>query len=136
MLEVYKPNIFIGDGLKTKFGIRLADKGIFGAFFMGSVFALAFCPYSAVMFFGLLIPLSIQSDITGMSFPIIFGIGTGLPVLLFAILLGISSAFARVYVKKLSRIEPYIRKPIGAIFMIYVAYMLIIFISRVFFLRP
>ncbi|MCD1293942.1 sulfite exporter TauE/SafE family protein [Methanocella sp. CWC-04] len=124
MLEVYKPNIMFGDGLKSKYGIQLSDRGTMGAFLLGVVFALAFCPYTAVMFFGLLVPLALNSDLVGMSYPLLFGIGTGLPVLIFALLLGVSAAFARSYVKKIVKAEPYIRKPIGAIFIIYGIYLL------------
>ncbi len=55
MVELVKPNISIGDSLKVKYGLKLSDKGALGAFGIGAIFALAFCPYTAVMFFGLLI---------------------------------------------------------------------------------
>lgn len=129
MLELVKPNISIGDSLKAKYGLKLSDKGALGAFGLGAIFALAFCPYTAVMFFGLLIPLSLSSGIMGMSFPLLFGIGTGLPVLGFAILLGISATFAKAYINKIVKAEPYVRKALGAIFVLYGLYLVATYFS-------
>lgn len=123
MLELLKPNISAGDRLKEKYGLLLSDKGLAGSFGLGAIFALAFCPYTAVMFFGLLIPLALSSSVLGVSFPILFGIGTGLPVLAFAILLGVSTTFAKEYIARVVKIEPYIRKALGGIFVLYGLYL-------------
>jgi cytochrome c biogenesis protein CcdA len=132
MVELVKPNISIGDGLKAKYGLKLSDKGALGAFGIGALFALAFCPYTAVMFFGLLIPLALSSSVMGISYPLLFGIGTGLPVLLFAALLSISATFAKTCLSKVVKAEPYVRKALGAGFILYGAYLLIAYISAVF----
>lgn len=55
-------------------------------FFLGFVFALSFCPYSGVLYFVMLIPLTIQST-AGLTLPVIFAIATGIPVIIFAWLL-------------------------------------------------
>jgi cytochrome c biogenesis protein CcdA len=123
MLELVRPNVSIGDGLKAKYGLELSRRGVLGAFFLGIVFALAFCPYTAVMFFGLLIPIALESSYFGISYPLLFGIGTGLPVLVFAVLLGVSATFARSYVAKIIKAEPYVRKTLGAAFLFYGFYL-------------
>jgi cytochrome c-type biogenesis protein len=123
MLGLWKPNISVGDGLKAKYGLKLSEKGILGAFGLGAVFALAFCPYTAVMFFGLLMPFALTANATGMSFMAVFGVGTGLPVLVFAVLLGISASFAKAYIAKIVRFEPYLRKTLGAGFILYGLYL-------------
>ena len=125
MLGLVRPAFSVGDGLKSKYGIKLSDKGILGAFGLGVVFALAFCPYTAVMFFGMLIPLALNSDVLGISYPLVFGVGTGLPVLIFAVLLGTSAAFAKAYLARITKIEPYIRKVLGAGFIIFGLYMIV-----------
>jgi len=56
---------------------------------LGIVFALAFCPYSGVLYFGMLIPMTITSP-SGLYLPLIFAIGTGLPVIIIAWLLAFS----------------------------------------------
>lgn len=63
-----------------------------GSFLLGIIFALAFCPYSGVLYFGTLIPLSINlsangSLLTAVMMPILYGIGDALPVLILALLL-------------------------------------------------
>ena len=46
-----------GSGRLQHLGSKVADWGIVGGFFLGVLFALAFCPFSAILFFGVLIPL-------------------------------------------------------------------------------
>jgi cytochrome c biogenesis protein CcdA len=65
---------------------RLGDMGVVGSGLLGFLFALAFCPVSAALFFGSLLPLAIQQQSTWL-LPAIFGIGSALPVLVFGILL-------------------------------------------------
>ena len=69
-----------GSGRANSLGTRLAGCGILGEFLMGTVFALAFCPVSAALYFGGLMPSVVQS---GASFvlPLSYGAGTALPVL-------------------------------------------------------
>jgi len=81
------------------------NKGEAGAFLMGAVFAFAFCPYSGLMFFGLLIPLALGSSY-GMILPGIFGIGVSIPVLIFVGLLYFSASRARNYGRFISSIWP------------------------------
>ncbi|WP_424358908.1 aromatic aminobenezylarsenical efflux permease ArsG family transporter [Methanocella sp. MCL-LM] len=131
MLELIKPNISVGDGLKAKYGLELSKRGVAGSFFLGAIFALAFCPYTAVMFFGLLVPLALESSYVGVSYPLLFGIGTGLPVLIFAILLGVSATFARAYVARIVKVEPYVRKVLGAGFLLYGLYLTITYLLSI-----
>ncbi|MQK95227.1 sulfite exporter TauE/SafE family protein, partial [Escherichia coli] len=63
---------------------RLDNAGIIGSFLLGAIFSLSFCPISAALFFGALIPLAIKADFMSIWLPLIYGAGTGLPVLLFA----------------------------------------------------
>jgi cytochrome c biogenesis protein CcdA len=81
-------------------GKRLAETGVIGAGLLGFLFALAFCPVSAALFFGSLLPLAIQQKSTWL-LPAVFGIGSALPVLVFGILLTVarqsaSRAFGRL----------------------------------------
>jgi len=75
-----------GTGGLNQLGTRLASKGILGEFAMGVVFALAFCPTSAALFFGGLLPAVIKSN-SAVSLPLAYGIGTALPVILAVALL-------------------------------------------------
>lgn len=48
---------------------------------LGLLFALAFCPESGIVYFGMLIPMSVESSM-GYLLPVAFAIGTGIPVIL------------------------------------------------------
>ncbi len=58
------------------------------SFLLGAVFALAFCPYSGLLYFGTLIPLTLlQPASWSWLMPVMFGLGDALPVLVIATLL-------------------------------------------------
>ncbi|MCX7829508.1 MAG: aromatic aminobenezylarsenical efflux permease ArsG family transporter [Acidobacteria bacterium] len=76
---------FSGSLIGAEKGVKLASKGFFGGFLLGFIFALSFCPVSAALFFGSLIPLAV-SNASPFLHPLIYGIGTGLPVVLVATL--------------------------------------------------
>lgn len=96
---------------------KLSKKGYLGSFLLGALFALSFCPFSAVMYFGMLIPLSIASKDVIFA-PMIFGIATGLPVILTSYLLSVSVSKLAKVMKKIESFEKWIRIIAGAIFII------------------
>ncbi|MBU0546714.1 MAG: aromatic aminobenezylarsenical efflux permease ArsG family transporter [Patescibacteria group bacterium] len=67
----------------------LTTKGYVGSLLLGVLFALAFCPYSGVLFFGVLIPLVLKSS-EGLLLAPLFAFGTGLPVIVFSFLIAFS----------------------------------------------
>lgn len=100
-----------------EFKEKLSQKGYWGSTLLGSLFALAFCPYSGVLFFGVLIPLILTSPESILLAPI-FGLGTGLPVILFSILLAVSmQKFSQVF-NLTTKIEVYLRKAVAIIFIL------------------
>ena len=96
---------------------RLAEKGTFGSFPLGILFALAFCPVSAALFFGGLIPIAVKAQ-SGIGLPLIYGIGTGLPVLLFAFLMASGTGYINNLYYRITRIEFYTKKITGIIFIL------------------
>lgn len=70
--------------------VRVERWGLASALPMGFVFALAFCPVSAALFFGSLLPLSVGSGHTVLV-PLVYGLGTALPVVGFAMALAWSA---------------------------------------------
>ncbi len=86
-----------GMGNLNELGPRLAEKGWIGELLMGAVFAMAFCPVSAALFFGGLIPSVVQSG-SNIILPITYGIGTALPVILAVIIVagGINAASSKI----------------------------------------
>ena len=84
---------------------------------MGIVFALAFCPYSGVLYFGMLIPMTIVS-IKGLYLPFVFAIATGLPVIIFAWIVGYSvSSIGNIY-NKLNVFHKWFNRIVAAVFII------------------
>lgn len=97
---------------------RYVEKGgILGAFWLGLLFALSFCPISAALFFGSLIPLSLQHQ-SSVILPSFYGLGTGLPVMLFAMLIALSTQAVGKAFNILTRIELWARRITGGIFII------------------
>ena len=94
---------------------------------LGIVFALAFCPYSGVLYFGMLIPMTISSA-SGLYLPIIFAIATGIPVIIFAWLLAYTvSGVGKLY-NSLKIFEIWFRRVISVIFIgIGIYYVIIIY---------
>jgi cytochrome c-type biogenesis protein len=64
-------------------------KGSWGSLLLGMLFAMAFCPTSGVLYFGMLIPMSAQAT-AGYLLPIVFALATGLPVIIVAWILAFS----------------------------------------------
>ncbi len=83
-------------------------------FLLGVIFALAFCPYSGVLYFGMLIPLTISSS--GLHLPVVFAIATGIPVIIFAWLIAYTiSGIGNLY-KSIKSFEYWLRKVVAVIF--------------------
>jgi sulfite exporter TauE/SafE len=97
MLDVLKINFPALSKLSNKIGEK--GKGSYwNTLLLGMIFALAFCPYSGVLYFAMLIPITVVSA-SGLYLPVVFAIATGLPVIIFAWLL----AYAMGNVGKLYR---------------------------------
>ena len=103
----------MGDGLKK----RVDAMGIWGSLLLGIVFALSFCPTSAALFFGSLVPLSLKVN-SSIALPVIYGIGTALPVMVFAVLLAISAQSVGKAYNVLAKIEWWARMITGWIFIL------------------
>jgi cytochrome c biogenesis protein CcdA len=106
-----------GEGLLSKLTDRFKDKGFLGAFMLGLLFALAFCPYSGALYFGSLIPMTLAPS-GGLHLPLIFALGTGLPVLLFAGLMAYSmNQLSRVF-NAVQKVEKVMRYVAGGVFVL------------------
>jgi cytochrome c biogenesis protein CcdA len=94
---------------------RMADRGVLGAAALGVLFALSLCPVSAGLFFGGLIPLAISAH-SRVVLPAVYGLGTGLPVVLFAVLIALGArGVARVF-RALTGFERVARAATGVTF--------------------
>ncbi len=83
--------------------------GYFDALLLGVIFAMAFCPYSGVLFFGMLVPLTIAST-SGLYLPVVFAIATGIPVILFAWLIAFAISEVGMFYNKIKIFEKWFRR--------------------------
>lgn len=128
MLNVIKLNFLGKLNFAEKLTEKLEGKGLLGSFLIGVVFALAFCPYSGALYFGMLIPMTI-SNIDGLFLPIIFAFGTALPVILFTYLLAYTAGSVGVFYNKIVNTEKVMRFIAGATFVAIGIYYVLIFIG-------
>ena len=90
LLEIFNIR-FSGGGVSDKITKKIETWGIWGAGVMGLLFALAFCPVSAALFFGSLIPIAVEHQ-SSVVMPTVYGIGTALPVVGFAVLIALAAS--------------------------------------------
>lgn len=101
----------------TQLKEKLSEKGLLGAFLLGVIFALAFCPFSAILFFAMLIPLAINAK-DFIFIPASFAIATGLPVIIFSLILTKSVSTLSKTMNKVQTFEKYSRRIIAIIFIL------------------
>ena len=106
-----------GSGMSEGLQKRVDAMGIWGALLLGVVFALTFCPTSAALFFLSLVPLSLKVN-SSVALPAIYGVGTALPVIVFAVLLAASAQSVGKAYNVLAKIEWWARMITGWIFIL------------------
>ncbi|MDP8217974.1 MAG: aromatic aminobenezylarsenical efflux permease ArsG family transporter [Candidatus Theseobacter exili] len=118
-----------GISLSEKHHNKLVESGAPGAFLLGLFFALAFCPVSAALFFGSLIPLALNSKV-GPLLPFIYGVGTGLPVLIFAVAIALGVTSLSHWFRWIAKLEYYTRRITGIIFILVGLYYIGVYILK------
>jgi cytochrome c biogenesis protein CcdA len=96
---------------------RLGEGGPAGAALLGVLFALSFCPISAALFFGSLLPLSVQHG-SRLLLPSLFGLGTGLPVAVMAIALAAGGQALAKSIQRIGSFESVARRATGVVFIL------------------
>jgi len=126
MLDLIRINFPGLSSLTEKF----SKKGVgsyWSVLLLGIIFALAFCPYSGVLYFGMLIPLTLSSS-EGILLPVIFAIATGIPVIIFAWLIAYTLSGVAGFYNKLKTFEIWFRRVIAVLFIaIGIYYIYIVF---------
>ena len=112
MIKINLPGSGIGKGVQE----RIETWGVWGAGALGVVFALSFCPVSAALFFGSLIPLAVDNG-SSVLLPTLYGIGTGLPVFVVAVLIASGAHAAGKSLDKLALVGRWARQITGSIFL-------------------
>ena len=115
MFGIVKINFNNGGEKIEKIKVWLSQKGYMGSLLLGVLFALAFCPYSGVLFFGVLIPLVLKST-ESLLLPPIFALGTGLPVIVFSFLIAFSMQKVSKAFQIVQKVEKVMRYGVAVIF--------------------
>ena len=129
--------LFMLDIIKIKFpgfsGItdKIGEKGkgsYWSTLLLGMMFALAFCPYSGVLYFMMLIPMTVASA-SGLYLPVLFAIATGLPVIVFAWLLAYAVGNVGKLYNHIKSFELWFRRVVSVIFIgVGIYYILVLFL--------
>jgi cytochrome c biogenesis protein CcdA len=111
LLQVNLPGFGVGEGVQR----RVEAWGVWGASALGFVFALSFCPVSAALFFGSLLPLAIKTG-SSVFLPSLYGVGTALPVFIFAVFIALGTRTVGKALDKLALTERWARRGTGVVF--------------------
>lgn len=94
---------------------RVKRGGAWGALVLGGVFALSFCPVSAAIFFGMLVPLAAKHR-SVLVLPGVYGVATGVPVALLAVAVAFGAARIGDAFRAAARFERWARPATGIVF--------------------
>lgn len=117
-------------GVSEGLAQRAERMGVLGAGLLGMLFALAFCPVSAALFFGSLFALALRNS-SPVLLPALYGLGTALPVVVFAVLIALSANLVAKFFKSLSAFEWWARRVTGAVFILAGIYLSLHYIYNV-----
>lgn len=127
MLDVLKIKFPGMSGLTSKMETK-TRWGFWDVLLLGMVFALAFCPYSGILYFGMLIPMTVASA-SGLYLPAVFALATGIPVIILAWILAFSVGSISGVYNKIRNFEIWFRRVVAVLFVIIGVY----YIFRVYF---
>ena len=118
-----------GGGLRARLGKRVEGWGIWAGLALGVLFALSFCPSSAALFFGSLVPLAVKFE-SSFLLPTVYGAGTALPVIVFAVLISVGAQAVGNAFQHVASFERWARRITGVIFIAVGLYFSLVFIFR------
>jgi cytochrome c biogenesis protein CcdA len=110
LIPIRWPGTNPGEGFQQRAG----RMGMWGAGLLGIGFALSFCPISGALYFGSLLPLSLQHN-SKLLLPALFGVGTALPVVVFAIIIAWSANLLGKAFDSITKVERFARIATGVV---------------------
>jgi len=125
MLEIVDIPSIGGQGWLQKIELYLGEKGYLGGFLLGVIFALALCPFAAVLFFGMLIPIALKTG-DAIFVPAVFGIATALPVIIISLVLVSGVNRVSGMMTAVQKNEKWIKWAVAAVFIIVGVYYIVI----------
>lgn len=125
LLEIVDVLLPGGYGWLQKIEAWLGEKGYIGGFLLGVVFALALCPFSAVLFFGMLIPVVLKAG-DAILVPAVFAIATALPVIIISLALVYGVHRVSGMLATVQKMEKWIKWAVAVVFIVVGMYYLLI----------
>ena len=125
MLDFLKFNIPFLSKITSSVSQKNIKRNYLNAFLLGILFALAFCPYGAIIYFGGLIPLTLASS-TGLLLPPVFAFATGLPVIIIAWLLAYSVSNIGNFYNRMKSFEKWFKRIVAGVFIVVGIYYIVI----------
>ena len=125
MLDIIKLKFPGLSGLTEKIGEH-SKRSYWGTLLLGMVFAMAFCPYSGVLYFAMLIPMTVASA-SGLYLPVVFAVATGLPVIIFAWLLAYAIGNVGKLYDRIKVFELWFRRIVAVLFILVGIYYIKVF---------
>ncbi|MDF1543704.1 MAG: aromatic aminobenezylarsenical efflux permease ArsG family transporter [bacterium] len=122
LIPLRMPGFSAGEKLRN----RLADGSITGSALLGLLFALSFCPISAALYFGSLIPLAIDHS-SAISMPVAYAVGSSLPVVLFAVLISFFTQYVSSVFDRLRQIAIWAKRITALVFLLVGIYYLLVY---------
>ncbi|MBI4718469.1 MAG: sulfite exporter TauE/SafE family protein [Planctomycetes bacterium] len=119
-----------GSALGARVGRHAERWGIWGGLLLGLAFALAFCPSSAALFFGSLVPLSVKCE-SRLALPLVYGVGTALPVVLFALAVAAGAGATGRAFRRVAQFERWARNLTGVVFILVGVYFSLVYVFRI-----
>jgi len=126
LLELIRLNIS-GSNPGSETAKKIGRGGILGAGLLGIIFGLSFCPVSAALFFGSLIPLALEHE-SRILLPMTYGFGTALPVIIFAFIIAFSMKSLASAFNSMKNFELWARRITGVAFIAIGIYYALIYI--------
>lgn len=128
MLNVIKLDFLSKRNFTEKWSDKFKDKGLLGAFLLGVLFAMAFCPYSGALYFGALIPMSIKNG-AGFMYPLFYALGAGTLVMFFTGIIAFSISRLGKYFNLIQKTEKIMRGIAGGLFVLTGLYYILIYLK-------
>lgn len=108
----------LGDGrLKSWAQGRAKSGGFWAAALLGIVFAMSFCPTTAALFFGSLLPLAVSHE-SSFLLPLCYAVGVALPVVVFSALVAFAATLVSQAFAKVGQAEYWARRITGGVFLV------------------
>jgi len=123
VLEVINLDFWSGSSHLSSISKKVAEKGLFGSFLLGVIFALSFCPFSAVLFFAMLIPLALKTG-DAILIPAVFAFATAIPVIIFSVIMVTGISRLGIVMKKAELFDLWMRRAAGLLFIVIGVYYL------------